>query len=273
MKKIIFSIILFCMASPLLADYPLEIIALKSRPVAEMIPLIKPFINKDGSIAGMNHQLIIRTSADNLETIKSLIARFDTPPKRLMIYVRQGTAGNTNNRFQATDINTFVGKNSKIIVGSPGPNNSVRYRTKSTSTQSRHDATHSLQATEGYPAYIQTGQAIPIQELATTTSGGVVQQQVTTRYRNATSGFYVTPRINGQQVTLDISPNADRPGRVQGTFDIQQAHTMVSGRLGEWIAIGGVNQSRTQSNSGITRQARTRSQENRNIEVLVEEIH
>jgi len=273
MRKLIFSIILFSLSTPLLADYPLEIINLKSRPVAEMIPLIKPFINKDGSIAGMNHQLIIRTSADNMETIKDLIARFDTPPKRLMIYVRQGSTLNRNRQAQAADINAMVGKNSRVVVGSPTTKGTIRYRVKSSSTQNRHDTTHRLQATEGYPAFIQTGKAIPIQEQVTTVTGGVVQQQITTRYRNATSGFYVTPRLNGQQVTLDISPNADRPGRKQGTFNIQQAHTVISGRLGEWIPIGGVNQSENGSNSGITRRANTRSQENRSMEVLVEELH
>jgi len=272
MKKIILSLLLLIASCSLFADYPLEIIDLKSRPATEMIPLIQPFMEPEGVLTGTNYQLIIRTSPYNLEEIQQLIARFDTPAKSLMIYVRQASAANINRRYNGVDIDTMVGKNTRMIVGSSQPNGTIRYRTRDASTQSKRDATHRVQVVEGHPAFIQTGRAIPTQELATTVSGGVVHQQVVTRYRNATSGFYVVPRINGEKVTLDISPNNDRPGSISGTYDIQQAHTVVSGRLGEWIALGGVDQSKNNSKSGISKQAQTGGQENQAIEVLVEEI-
>ncbi|MCG8426249.1 MAG: hypothetical protein MI754_02695, partial [Chromatiales bacterium] len=101
------------------ASYPLEIITLTSRPVSEVLPIIKPFISPDGSVSGMQNQLIIRTSPDNLEEIKEILAKIDTPARRLMISVRQGESTNQQRQGISADISTMVGKNAKVIVGQP----------------------------------------------------------------------------------------------------------------------------------------------------------
>ena len=43
----------------------------------------------------------------------------------------------------------------------------------------------------------------------------------------------------GDQVTLEISPFDDTAGRLPGSVNVQRLVTTVSGRLGEWIALGG----------------------------------
>jgi hypothetical protein len=80
-------------------------------------------------------------------------------------------------------------------------------------------------------------------------NGPVVQQ--TTQYRDASTGFYATVRINGDRVTLDISP---RQQEFRGRSDVvatQGAATTVAGRLGEWIPIGGVREDRSGTASGL----------------------
>lgn len=272
MNQLILSIFLLLASSQTRADYPLEIIDLDSRSAAEMVPIIKPFVEPGGTVTGLNYQLIIRTSPYNLEEIRELIARFDNPPKKLMIYVRQGSIANQNRRYNSIETDAMVGKRTRVIVGTPDSSGTIRYRVKDATTQSKQDTTHHLQTIEGHPAFIQTGKATPIQEYSSTNNGGKTQQKITTRYRNSTSGFYVTPRVNGQQVTLHISPNREREGRVSGTFDTSYADTTVTGRLGEWMSIGGVNQHQAQSTSGILKQRSTSSQENQSMQALVEEI-
>lgn len=265
------SLVLFC--SSLFADYPLEIIQLKSRATDEMIPILKPFIDKDGSIAGMNDQLIIRTSPGNLAEIKNVLKKLDQPPRRLMILVRQSAAGNTIQRRSQADVNLMIGKHAKVIVGDrSADSNSIQYRIKDTNTRSDRDATHRIQVLEGYPAFIATGQSVPVQEQTTIVNNNTVHQQITTRYRDVTSGFYVVPRLNGEQVSLEISPHMNKRGSVQGQYDIQQAHTTVAGYLGEWIKIGGTNQQLNRNSSGLLRESRTANRDDRSIELLVQEI-
>lgn len=82
----------------------------------------------------------------------------------------------------------------------------------------------------------------------------------------------IIPRLNGEQVTIEISPQMNRPGSRQGIYEIQHAQTMVSGKLGEWIAIGGFNQQVRQTNHGLLREAQTNNCDNHSMELLVEEI-
>ncbi|TVO75932.1 MAG: hypothetical protein FHK78_10695 [Sedimenticola selenatireducens] len=272
MSRLFFLLFLLFCSSSVIADYPLEIIQLQSRPTAEMIPILRPFIDKDGSIAGMNDQLIIRTSPANLVEIRKVIQRLDHPPRRLMISVRQATGHQLNQRRTQADINLVVGKHAKVVVGNPGNDNTVRYQIRDSQTKSNLDATHRLQVLEGHSAFITTGQSVPVPEQTTTINNNTIHQQITTRYKNVTSGFYVIPRLNGEQVTLEISPHMIRPGNRQENYDIQQAQTMVSGKLGEWIAIGGINQQVRQANQGLLRETQTNNRDDRSIELLVEEI-
>ncbi|MCW8906463.1 MAG: hypothetical protein OQL28_04375 [Sedimenticola sp.] len=263
--------VLLCTPAQLLADYPLEIIELKSRQVSEMIPLLRPFVDADGSIAGMNNQLIIRTSPENLREIQKILQRLDQPPRHLMISVRQVSAASVSRDRSQADINAMIG-NGKVIVGRQGTHPGVRYRLKESSTRSDRDITHRLRVTEGYPAFITTGQAIPVPEQTTVIDGRTVYQQRTTRYRQVSSGFYVTPRLNGDRVMLDIGPRLERPSGEQDVFTNQQAHTRLSGPLGEWITIGGVSQQAGSSQDGVLNHARTANGDDRLIQVLVQEL-
>lgn len=272
MSRLFPLIFLVTFSANLLADYPLEIIQLQSRATDEIIPILRPFIDKEGSVSGMNDQLIIRTSPENLAEIRKVIQRLDQPPRRLMIAVRQSDSSQHFQQNNQADINLMVGKHAKVIVGDQNRDNSLRYRIRDARTKSDLDATHRIQALEGHPAFIATGQSIPIREQTTIINNSTVHQQMTTRYKNVTSGFYVVPRLNGQQITLEISPHMNRPGNLNNNYDIQQAHTMVSGRLGEWITIGGVNQQLNRESSGILREAQTGNRSDQAIELRVDEI-
>lgn len=270
-NRFLISVILLIIPLHLLADYPLEIIQLKSRQVSEMIPLLEPFIEADGSIAGMNNQLIIRTSPQNLEEIREILQRLDKPLRRLMISVRQGTFDSTNRYQSQADINVMTG-DGKVVVGQRNNRSELRYRLRDSSTRREQDITHRLRATEGYPAFIATGQAVPIPEQTTIAGGGTIYRQRTTRYLQSNSGFYVTAHLNDNQVTLEISPQMEHPTGQRGVYTTQQAHTRISGSLGEWITIGGVSQQAGASGADILKESRTSDTDNRIIQVRVEEL-
>lgn len=271
MRRLLLLLILPMLSTQSFADYPLTMIQLQSRPVAEVIPVLRPFIDADGSIAGMNDQLIIRTSPNNLAEIRDILRRIDQPPRRLRISVRQSSGSQISRRGVEADVNAMVGKHAKVIVGQP-QENGVRLRMKEVRTKSHLDATHTLDVLEGYPAFIATGQAVPVAEQTTVINNNTVHQQHTTRYMNVSSGFYVVARVNGPMVTLELSPRMNRPGIRQDHYDIQQAHTRVSGRIGEWINIGGVSGSTQGTGDGILKYSRTTNDDDRAIELLVEEV-
>ena len=85
------------------------------------------------------------------------------------------------------------------------------------------------------------------------------------------------PRLAGDRVILEISPQRDTfAAPVQnlpsGSVNTQRAATTVSGRLGEWMEIGGVAQSATNQQTVILGRTRETSSDNRRILVKVDEI-
>ncbi|MDP1996739.1 MAG: hypothetical protein Q8J90_06040, partial [Gallionella sp.] len=87
MKNILAGFILLFFSAPVWAE--LEIIALKHRSAEEVLPVIRPLLDKNAVASGMNYQLILRTSPRNLEEIKRLLESIDVAPRRLKITVLQ----------------------------------------------------------------------------------------------------------------------------------------------------------------------------------------
>ena len=268
----IITLLLLLIGMPVLADYPLEIIELKGRQVEEIIPLIRPLIGEDGAVTGMNNQLIIRTSEENLREIRRVLEQVDRAPRRLIVSVRQGVNDQSGARKLAADVDVMVGKNTKIVIGHPTEDDSVKLTARKSTTRSDLDVTHRVQTMEGYPAFIATGKSVPIDNYRRYWGGPYPPRgELYTEYRDVTTGFYVTPRLNGDRVTLEVSPHMERLGRMERTFDIQRARTVVSGALGEWIAIGGAERSGDGDGRGIARSVTTRNRQQRDIFIKVED--
>jgi hypothetical protein len=73
------------------------------------------------------------------------------------------------------------------------------------------------------------------------TRGGVVAAS-NTQFGDLNTGFYVLPRLTGDRVTIEVSAHRDTPanvGAAAGSVDSQTVATTVTGRLGEWIRLGG----------------------------------
>ncbi len=255
------------------AGNPMEIIQLNSRPAEEIIPLIKPLLDPGSSLTGMNNQLIIRATPEQISEVRKILEKLDRPARKLIIYVRHGSSYDIDRSGVSLDSNRKLGRHSRIVTGRKAPPGAARLRARSASTRSNLDSTQHVQTLEGRPAFIATGKSVPIDEQTTIISGGVVQQQNTIRYRDVTTGFYVVPMVNGNLVTLTVSPHMQRQGQIHGTYDIAGADTTVSGRIGEWISIGGVSSSIDSNRSDILRRSSTSGHDSRSIQLLVQEIN
>lgn len=285
-NRVCFFLILSGAASVYAAQLQLAVIPLKHRSADELIAIIKPLVVKGGTVTGMNNQLILKSTIANINEIKRLLQSLDKAARRLMITVKQDIDGNINQREHS--VSGRVSTGDVTVANSPGrtknkqgitittqddAGNHISYRSRSTRSNIEDKNSFRVQTIEGQPAFIETGQSVPVANQQTfATHAGVVSRD-TIEYRDVTSGFYVLPRLNGNTVTLSVSPQLSRAHPHQGAvFDIQNIETTVAGQLGEWIQIGGVDQHFDDSNKGILHSTRRRGQEQRSVLIKVEEI-
>ena len=99
--------------------------------------------------------------------------------------------------------------------------------------------------------------------------GAVVSESVV--YRDIGQGFYAEPRLAGDRVTLEISQQADSPGGY-GSVNTQRLATTVSGRLGEWIELGGSGRQAAGNERGTLSLSTSDVRESRSIWLMVEEV-
>ncbi len=280
----IFTALLFCLSFSLHAEQlELEVITLKYRTAQDVLPVVQPFVNQaGGTVTGTQNRLIVRTTRANLDEVRRIIASIDTLPRRLLVTVKQDTGLSAIQRSAELSGNAAVGK-AQVVVPPTGRNsrglvierqqsgNSARAQVQSSESRGNENNVQQLQVLEGNEAFIQVGQSVPVPQetIIQTPQGTQVVQN--TQFRDVATGFYVKPRVSGEQVTLEVSPQRERIGP-DGRVNIQRVATTVSGRLGEWMELGGIDQSRTQQNSGIASRDSERNTDQRRIYIKVEEI-
>ena len=288
------SLVLLCAWAPSLAlaqTMPLEVITLKYRTAEQVMPVLKPLLDKSGTISGMQNQLFVRTTRANLADLKQVLATLDAMPRRLMITVRHDAMLERDRTQMDVSGRVSTGGASVAVPDSGGVRGGaveirrgddvMRGRIDSTRSLDSDRNTQSVQVLEGNSAFIRTGQSVPVQQRQVTRT--IVNGQVVDRinnaveYRDVMTGFYVLPRLAGDRVTLEINPQRDTLANPEqnlprGSVNVQQAATTVAGRLGEWIEVGGVTQGASNQQSTILGSTRETSGDNRRILLKVDEL-
>jgi len=273
-KTIIFTCLLCLFA---VAHAELEIIPLRHRTVDQVLPVLQPLVEPGGVLTGQNNQLIVRTSARNLEEIRRALASIDTPQRRLMISVRFDSSARA--RDQAVDVRGTVRSGDVTISNRPLPSNrsSVTIGARGVDSNANEQVDQRIQVLAGGRAFIATGESRPVRQaiVTVTPSGRTVTQG--TAFEDASTGFEVVPRVSGDRVTLEIAPQRETFGRSVGrggasTVQSQRAATTVSARLGEWFEIGGVDETADRSASGIGSRSEASATSGRRIWVRIDEI-
>ena len=266
----------------------LEVIPLRHRNAAEVIPIIQPMLAREGSVSGFQGQLVVRTTPANLEEIKRILAAVDTAPRQLLVTVRQDAQGEVT-RSQA-EVSANVGSDHARVVVPPasrdprggnvalgGGDDSVRVQVLDSSSAASDRNTQTLRVTEGREAFVRVGQSVPVRErqVRRTVVGGRIVEQVVegTQYRDVTSGFYVLPRLAGVRVTLDIRPQRESLSeQSSGAVNVQSMVTTVSSRLGEWMEIGGIVQDASGQQSVLLGRSATAARDSRRVLIKVDEV-
>jgi type II secretory pathway component GspD/PulD (secretin) len=243
---------------------PLEILSLRHRSAEQLIPQLQPFVEAGGALSGMNDKLFLRASTRNHTEIRELVKALDTPLRRLRISLRQdGEAG-------SDDAGASVNGRVRIEDGKVGAGATARVY--SSDRRQRSDINQYVQTVDGGRASIMVGQSfiVPLRQVVLTPAGVIVSDQLV--QRDVGSGFVAVPKLSGDQVTLEISPVNDTPGHAAGSVNVQRLTTTVSGRLGEWLELGGSTAEQSSREAGVTRYGTRTVSRQRRLLLKVEEI-
>lgn len=252
----------------------LQVIELQYRLAAEVIPTLEPLLEPGGVITGMDGVLFVRTSPGNFTQIREAAALLDRKPRQLLISVGQGTV--TTDQDAGVRGSATIG-NDDVQVGvnrPPADDTSVAVRVAQRTQRTNLQNVSSVRALEGYETYIAMGQSAPITTTTHVAPGwgrpDVVQ---TTEYHSASTGFYATVRVSGDTVTLDLAPQQQRftGGPSQRRIESAGLTTQVSGRLGEWIGVGGASESVSTDSSGLLLWGRSGGDRQYSVWLKVEE--
>lgn len=240
MHRCLLTLLLVLLALPARAD--LEVLSLRHRTVDQVLPTLQGFVEPGGAIQGVNGQIIVRASGQNIAGLRRVLESIDTPARRLLISVTQDAATATRDAGAGVGVRATGERGSTVVVAGA----------RTLSADGR--ISQQVQALEGSPATISTGTAVPTPVVVYGPGGTVAS----TAYTQFDTGFLVTPRLAGDRVFLDIAPQRASVGP-GGTAHVQRVATSVAGRLGEWIPLGGVGTEVSASGSsfgiGTTRTA------------------
>ena len=246
-----------------------ELIQLNYRMAEEVLPLVQAALDGQGKASAYGNQLMVNASPDKIAEIRDLLGQLDQAPRRLLISVDTSEQTLDSGSGYRVDGSISAG-DAEVIVGRGEVQGRDQARIIRRSTNSRSGGTQQIQATEGYPALIQVGQSVP---LTTTSVGPYGQVYQNTQYRNVNQGFYVTANLSGDIVHISINSNNDRVNRYQpGVIDTQSTDTRVSGRLGEWINLGGVSQQSQGNDSDVLRRYSTQGSNDMSMRIKVEAV-
>ena len=244
-----------------------EVIPLNFRMAQDMLPIAESVVGDQGKVNAYGNQLIVNAPASVIAELREVLAQLDSEPKRLLISVdTQDTAMSTQNGYRV-DGSVVIGDTEvRTGRGESGGRDQVRIIRRSTTSQGA--GVQQVQATEGYPALIQVGQSVPLTSSATDEYGRLYQQ---THYRDVSRGFYATATVHGDRVQISISSQRDRMSASRAdVIDIQQTDTHVSGRLGEWISLGGIDESANSYQSETLRRHSTQGRQDSSLRLKVD---
>ncbi|MEI6317684.1 MAG: secretin N-terminal domain-containing protein [Pseudomonadota bacterium] len=249
------------------------ILPLRYRTAEQMVPLVRPLVPPPGTVSGIQNQLIVHTTPQNLAEIRAVLERIDTLPRRLLISVRQDA-----DTASAADGVTVSGRaasgRGEVSIGNPPPGTGAGVQVYSTTRSGSDRANQQVQALEGQPAMIHAGRSIPVPVRQIVRGPAGVQAVDSVEYREVSTGFQVVARLSGDEVILDILPQRQSvaSGPLPGSVDTQQIATTVRGRLGEWIDLGGSARSSDDRQSVLLGRAGASAASERRVLVKVEEL-
>ncbi|MEZ5566026.1 MAG: hypothetical protein R3F24_11110 [Gammaproteobacteria bacterium] len=246
----------------------LTTIALKHQLPSQVLPVIQPLLTSGSTAAEFNGQLVLNVTEEELAKVRQLLGVIDRQSRQLLITVR--TPANSTSQSRGVTVDGSIGNdNVRIGTGHTGVGNRDGLRIGVDDSTSNESSTgqQQVRTVEGMPARISLGVTTPVTSSYTLADGRRVTSQ---EYYPVNQAINVIARVIDGRVILDIDQQNDKLAdqkRSQGTnasrapiINTQSISTQVSGRVGEWIPLGNIDQSShadTSGTSGVSRSSRS----------------
>ena len=203
-------------------------ITLNYRQADDIVPLLTPFLHPQGKMLGDGYKILLQTSAKNYRDLLQFVAELDVSMRTLRISV-------------TVDSDLAMRENQPGEVTNEADDSAVlnKPNVKQYDLEKRDKAplTQQLQVVEGKWATINTGESVPVGERTRNPDGTITE---TVKYQAVQTGFRVLPRLQNDMVTLFIQPQLNKQNaQGGGRIDTGGAETTLSGKLNQWILIGG----------------------------------
>jgi len=251
----------------------LEIIDLNSRPAEEIIPIIKPVLKPNDSVAGTGFQIFLRTDSNTLSEVKRLLQVIDKASQNLIITVSNDI--NTHSEAIEADVsaNYEITDDGRVIVGERPPRvEGLRIHANKDNNLQTNNFSHKVRVIDGNSAYISAGEVRPYNQTAIYENDKRITAYREIGYQDITSGFSVTPRLSGDnQVTLRIQPHyRHSEDSYENGISTQVADTVITVNLDQWVLIAGIDESANLKDTNIASVSRTSNQKSSAIYIKVE---
>ncbi|MEK7716445.1 MAG: hypothetical protein AAB322_01685 [Pseudomonadota bacterium] len=273
---------LTCLASAQ-AENEIQIIQLKHRTADEIIPIIRPLLGPNDALSGTDYRLLLRTSEKNRKEIDRVLSQVDVAQRRLRITVKQAVIADraATSHEVAGEVRigsegrlrvppTTTGDNKGLVIGGPKPED-LRYQTKRITTASRDENVQTVTTMDGQRTYIRIGQSVPHVKKILALAGNQVLVTQGMELQNVTTGFEVLPRVQGQNVRLEIVPRLSTlENPATGLARFQELATAVTVKFGEWFDLGEIATANDEIQRAILESGAVRSGEHRTVLLKVE---
>ena len=268
-----------------------EVIPLGYRTIHEIMPVIRPLVAPSGSVTGLQGQLVVTATPRDMAKVHEVLAALDRSPARLLISVSRGdreTAAKDSASIQGQAGNLSINKSSVSVGSAAGHSDANRDSLAVQATINRRseamNITQQVQVLEGREAYILAGQEIPVRNRGAVAGPGGIYRYDNTEFYPAVTGFYAIPRLRGDEVVLEINSLSRRHNNMKMEVNgrgfqrgvqparVSNLSTSVTGRLGDWIMLGNIDESTVNKQSGIAAASQQTKNSSSQIFLKVEKI-
>lgn len=222
------------------AQTELRVFTLQHHFAKDLYSVITPLVGQDGTVTGVNNQLIVRATPAQLQEIEAVIAAMDVPRVNRKITVA------SNRNQQSTYNNTELSGNvniGNVTIGNRQGRQGASVDITRQQNQSMQNSQQFIQVVDGQRAFIQVGKLVPFTQDWLLITKRYTQIARTTDWIEVSTGFAVSPRTIGNQVEVEITPRITNLNSRQ-TIDFETLTTVVRVNLGEWVNIGQTMQQR-----------------------------
>ncbi|MDH5444257.1 MAG: hypothetical protein OEY52_01800 [Gammaproteobacteria bacterium] len=202
-------------------------IDLNYRQAEDVVSLLKPFLHPQGVMTADGYKILIKTSDNNYKDLLQLVAEIDVSLRQLKVSVTlDSELARLQNQLESS------GQDNKLQDGSAS--REVTTEVRNLSGKIQH-----VSVLEGKWANLSTGESIPVGQRIRNPDG-TVTESIT--YKSINSSIQILPRITGEKVMLFIRPQQNTLSGISGKTRLQSAETTMSGKLNQWVSVGGISQ-------------------------------